>query len=422
MYDWANSVYALVITSAIFPAYYNSMTTTDSGTRIQVFGFEIENTAAYSINLGIAFGIIALVSPLISSISDYRSNHKTFMQFFCYLGALGCGLLFFFTGPEFVHFGLLCMFLATTGYSGSIVFYNSYLPAIATEEKQDRVSARGYAFGYVGATTLLLLNLAAILNQQSLGITDDTILPRISFLLTGLWWIGFAQITFRKLPKGIYKKVTPGTHYLFNGYQELLKVFGYLKTEKKLRTYLFSFFFYIMGVQTVMFMAASFGEKEIHLELTNLIITVLLIEYVGIIGAYLFAWISKKIGNIRALTIAVAWWVLVCIGSYFITAPIHFYIAGFFIGLVMGGIQSLSRSTYSKFIPKTENNAGYFSFFDVCEKLAMMCGLIMFGYLDHITGSMRNSILGLGIWFSIGLVLLVVVQRLQSKEKVVLDQ
>jgi UMF1 family MFS transporter len=417
MYDWANSVYALVITSAIFPAYYNSMTTTESGSRIQVFGFEIENTAAYSINLGVAFGVIALISPLISSISDYRSNHKTFMQFFCYLGAMGCGLLFFFTSPEFVHFGLFCMFLATIGYSGSIVFYNSYLPAIASEDRQDRVSARGYAFGYIGATTLLLLNLAFILNQKALGIGDDTLLPRISFLLTGIWWIGFAQITFRKLPKGIYGKTIPGENDILNGYKELLKVFRRLQSEKTLRTFLLSFFFYIMGVQTVMFMAASFGEKEIHLGLTNLIITVLLIEYVGIIGAYLFAWISKKLGNIQALTIAVSFWILICIGSYFITEPVHFYSAGFFIGLVMGGIQSLSRSTYAKFIPKTENNAGYFSFFDVCEKLAMMCGLIMFGYLDHLTGSMRNSILGLGMWFSIGLVLLIVVLRIQKRRK-----
>jgi UMF1 family MFS transporter len=417
MYDWANSVYALVITSAIFPAYYNSMTTTEAGSRIKVLGFQIENTAAYSINLGLAFGFIALISPLISSISDYTSTHKRFMQFFCYLGATGCALLFFFTDPSLVHMGLGCMFLATIGYSGSIVFYNSYLPAIATEDRQDQVSARGYAFGYIGATTLLLLNLAFILNQKALGISDDSLLPRISFLLTGIWWIGFAQITFRKLPRGIYRKTSSEKNYMLNGYKQLMKVFNRLKSEKILRTFLLSFFFYIMGVQTVMFMAASFGEKEIHLGLTNLIITVLLIEYVGIAGAFLFAWISKKLGNIQALTIAVAFWVLICIGSYFITQPIHFYTAGFFIGLVMGGIQSLSRSTYSKFIPKTENNAGYFSFFDVCEKLAMMCGLIMFGYLDHITGSMRNSILGLGLWFSIGLVLLIFVRRFQKAKE-----
>lgn len=417
MYDWSNSAYSLVIASAIFPAYYNSITTTDFGSKITVFGLQIENTAAYSINLGLAFGIIALISPLLSSISDYYSIQKRFMQFFCYLGAIGCASLFLFDGPEMVHFGLGCMMLATIGYSGSIVFYNSYLPAIATEDQQDKVSARGYAFGYIGSTTLLLLNLAAILNQEALGIEDGSLLPRVSFLLTGIWWFGFAQVTFRKLPKGIYSKKTIERKFLLNGYRELAKIWGRLKNERKLKMYLMSFFFYIMGVQTVMFMAASFGEKEVGMGMTELIITILLLEYVGIIGAFLFAWISKKIGNLQALTIAVTIWIFVCIGSYFIQTAFHFYIAGFFIGMVMGGIQSLSRSTYSKYIPKTENNAGYFSFFDVCEKLAMMCGLFMWGFMDNLTGSMRNSIIALAIWFSIGLILLMVVRKLEKQEK-----
>jgi UMF1 family MFS transporter len=406
-------VYALVITSAIFPAYYNSVTRSNGSSRIDVLGFNFENTAVYSINLGIAFGIVALISPLLSSICDYSGSHKKFMRFFCYTGVLGCMLLFFFTGPDRVLLGLGGMMLATIGYSGSIVFYNSYLPAIATEDRQDQVSARGYAFGYLGATTLLIINLAAILNREALGVADDSLLPRLSFLLTGLWWMGFAQITFNKLPKGIYVKKPEG-HYLLNGYRELLKIWRRLQSERKLRTYLLSFFFYIMGVQTVMFMAASFGEKEVGLHMTQLIVTVLLLEYVGIGGAFLFAWISRKLGNLPALTIAVVVWVFICLGSYFITTPFHFYLAGFFIGMVMGGIQSLSRSTYSKFIPKTENNAGYFSFYDVCEKLAMMSGLLMWGYLDDLTGSMRSSIFALGLWFSIGLALLIWVQKMRE--------
>jgi UMF1 family MFS transporter len=416
MYDWANSAYALVITSAIFPAYYNSITTLHGNSKIDVFGYTIENTAAYSINLGLAFGIIAFISPLLSSISDYSSNQKKFMQFFCYLGAAGCMLLFTFSGLAQVHWALFFMMLATIGYSGSIVFYNSYLPAIATEDRQDKVSARGYAYGYIGSTTLLILNLAAIVNQKNLGISDDSFLPRISFFLTGLWWISFAQITFHKLPDGIYAPRNGEKHYLLNGYKELNKIWHRLKSEPKLKTFLLSFFFYIMGVQTVMFMAASFGEKEVHLKMMQLIITILLLEYVGIAGAFLFAWISRKLGNIEALIIAVAVWIAICIGSYFIENALHFYIAGFCIGMVMGGIQSLSRSTYSKFIPKTENNAGYFSFFDVCEKLAMMCGLVMWCVLDNFTGSMRNSIFALGGWFTIGLILLMVLLRMEKRE------
>jgi len=413
MYDWANSAYALVIVSAIFPAYYNEITSVDGNTKLHLFGRSIENTAAYSINLGLAFGLVALISPLLSSISDYSNNQRSFMKFFCYFGALGCMALFFFTDIDLVHLALAGMLIATIGYSGSIVFYNSYLPAIASEDRQDKVSARGYAYGYIGATTLLILNLAFIMNQKALGIADDTLLPRLSFLLTGVWWIGFAQIPLRALPKGLYTGNPKGKN-LMNGYKELLKVWNQLKSLHRVRTFLFSFFFYIMGVQTVMFMASSFGDKEIHLGITQLIITVLLLEYIGVGGAFLFAWISKKVGNISALMIAVTLWILICAGAYFIITPFHFYIAAFFIGLVMGGIQSLSRSTYAKMIPDTGNNAGYFSFYDVCEKTAMMFGLVMFGSLDNITGSMRNSIFALALCFAIGLVLLWVVHRIKS--------
>ncbi|MBC6489870.1 hypothetical protein BC349_02745 [Flavihumibacter stibioxidans] len=410
MYDWANSAYALVIASAIFPAYYNSITKVDGSTRIGFFGSGIENTAAYSINLGLSFGLVALISPLLSSISDYSGNHRSYLKFFCYTGAIGCMLLFFFTGPSLVYLGLGGMMLATIGYSGSIVFYNAYLPAIATEDRQDKVSARGFSFGYIGATTLLILNLVFILNQEALGVKDDTLFPRLSFLLTGFWWIGFAQIPLHVLPKGLYAADNKGRNFL-NGYMELRKVWNQLRAQPKLRTFLFSFFFYIMGVQTVMFMATSFGEKEIHLGITQLILTVLLLEYLGIGGAFLFAWLSKKAGNMKALMIAVGLWMLICAGSYFIITPLHFYMAAFFIGLVMGGIQSLSRSTYAKMIPETGNNAGYFSFFDVSEKTAMMCGLVMWGYLDNLTGSMRNSIVALAIWFTIGLILLIIADR-----------
>lgn len=418
MYDWANSAYALVIVSAIFPAYYNEITTVNGHSKINLFNINIENTAAYSINLGIAFGLIALISPLLSSISDYRGNQRAFMKFFCYLGALGCMALFFFDDIALVHLALGGMLLATVGYSGSIVFYNSYLPAIATEERQDKVSARGYAYGYIGATTLLILNLAFIMNRKKLGVSDDTLLPRLSFLLTGLWWLGFAQIPLHVLPKGLQTSGAQSKS-LMNGYRELIKIWQQLKAHRRLKTFLLSFFFYIMGVQTVMFMASSFGDKEIHLGLTQLIITVLSLEYIGIAGAFLFAWISKQLGNVRALMIAVTLWIMICAGAYFIITPLHFYITAFFIGLVMGGIQSLSRSTYGKMIPETGNNAGYFSFYDVCEKTAMMCGLVMFGSLDNLTGSMRNSIFGLALWFFIGLLLLWMVHRMpQTLRKV----
>lgn len=414
MYDWANSVYVLSITSAIFPAYYNTVTKVNGSTIVEVWGMKFQNTGIYSINLGLAFGIVALISPFVSSVADYIGNHRAFMRFFCYMGSLGCVGLFFFDSPEKIHLGLAATLVATVGYAGSIVFYNSYLPAIVTEDQVDHTSAKGFSYGYFGSTLLLMLSLALIMNQKSLGIADGTLMPRIAFLMTGLWWFGFSHITFSRLPKGIYQK-TPEGHYLLNGYIELVKVWQHIKGTKLLRNFLFSFFFYIMGVQTVMFMAASFGEKEVGLSITQLIITILLLQFLGIFGAHLFAWISKKLDNFKALSIAIIVWIFICLGAFYIRTPVHFYIAAFFIGLVMGGVQALSRSTYSKLIPKTENNAGYFSFYDVCEKLAMMFGLFMWGYLDDLTGSMRNSIIALFIWFVLGLVLMLWVQLLKRR-------
>ncbi|MBK9012702.1 MAG: MFS transporter [Saprospiraceae bacterium] len=414
MYDWANSVYMLSMTSAIFPVYYNSITKVNGSTAVEVFGLKIENTAAYSINLGIAFGIVALISPLVSSVADYTGRHKAFMRFFCYLGALGCILLFFFDSADKLHLGLGAMLMATVGYAGSIVLYNSYLPVIATEDQMDKISAKGYSYGYFGSTLLLILSLILIKSKEALGITDGTFLPRVSFLLVGIWWLGFSQITFSRLPKGTYQTVTSG-HYILNGYLELLKVWNFLKQARQLRIFLASFFFYIMGVQSVMYMAASFGEKEVGLNATQMIVTVMVLQFLGIFGAYLFAWLSKKWGNFKALTLAVATWIIICLGSLFIQTAFHFYVAAFFIGLVMGGVQALSRSTYSKMIPETKNNAGFFSFYDVSEKLAMMFGLVMWGLLDDLTGSMRNSIAALVFWFSIGLVLLIWVQNIKTK-------
>ncbi len=404
MYDWANSVYSLVIASAIFPAYYNEVTAAGGSSRVEVFGIDIENTAIYSITLGLSFGLVGFLSPFLSSVADYLGNHRFFMRLFCYLGALSCALLFFFTGPNLL-LGLGGLMFATMGYSGSIVFYNAYLPAIASVDRQDHVSARGYAYGYIGSTTLLVVSLLAIMNQQALGIGDDTLLPRLSFLLVGFWWFGFAQITFSRLPAGIYRHFER-EQFLLRGYRELVKVWRRLRREPRLKAFLTAFFFYIMGVQTVMFMAASFGEKEVGLGFTQLIITVLVLEYVAIAGAFLFAWLSKRFGNIRALIFAVLVWLAICVGAYFIQNAVHFYATGFFIGLVMGGIQALSRSTYAKMIPKTENNAGYFGFYDVCEKLAIMAGLVLFGYLDNLTGSMRSAIVALGLWFLLGLIFL----------------
>jgi len=402
MYDWANSVFQLTILSAIFPIYFNSVTSHDGTSVIQVFGFDIINTVAYSWSISAAYLFVALLSPFFSSMADYTGMRKSYMKFFTWVGSISCGLLYFFD-PQHIELGLIAFTLATIGYGGSIVFYNSFLPVIAEPKDQDRISARGYSMGYIGGVVLLIVNLAVILGQDALGIKDDSFPARIAFVTVFVWWIGFAQITFRRLPRYTFGHGKASKRVLTNGYSELRKVFRQVLKSRSLTFFLFGFFFMMMGTLTVMFMAATYGEKEIGLDDTTLIATVLVIQLVGSVGAHGFAWLSGKIGNFQSLIITVFWWVFVCVAAYFITDAFGFMIVAFFIGLVMGGSQALARSTYSKMLPKTTDHTSFFSFFDVMEKLATVGGTFSFGLIEAITGNMRTSVVAICIYFILSL-------------------
>lgn len=406
MYDWANSVYSLVITSTIFPVYYNAVTQgLDGSDLVSFFGWEVVNTVLYSYSISFSFLVIALLAPLLSGIADASGNKLNFMKFFVYLGSLSCAALFFFTG-ENLEFGILCSVLASIGFSGSIVFYNSYLPEIAKEEEFDLLSAKGFALGYIGSVILLVFNLLTIQHPEWFGMPAGSFAPRFSFLLTGLWWVGFAQIPFRVLPNNPYKK-SISSDYLLKGYREVALVFRELRSIPVANQFLASFFFYSMGVQTVMYLAASFGDKELGLPGDQLILTVLIIQFVAIGGSYLFAFISRKVGNKASLMTMVLIWMGICIAAYFVNNVNQFYSLAFVVGLVMGGIQSLSRSTYAKLIPaSTTDHASFFSFFDMTEKFAIVLGTFTYGAIEQLTGSMRNSALFLVVFFVIGLVFL----------------
>jgi UMF1 family MFS transporter len=404
-YDWANSVYSLVITSTIFPIYYLAVTKTEGSNQVHFLGRDYTNTTLYDYALAFAFLVVAIISPLLSGIADYSGNKKRFMQFFCYLGSVSCAAMYFFTGLENLWIGILTAILACIGYSGSIVFYNAFLPEIAEPEDHDKVSAKGFAMGYIGSGILLIVNLAMVMKPELFGIANAGIATRISFLTVGIWWILFAQITFYYLPNNIYGHKPEG-RYLFNGYLELRKVWIELKQHRQLAKFLSAFFVYNMGVQTVMLIATLFGSKELKLESSQLIIVVLVIQFVAIAGAYLFSYMSGKRGNLFTLKAAVIIWVGVCVAAYFVYTARDFYIIAAVVGLVMGGIQSLSRSTYSKMLPETEDHASYFSFFDVTEKLCIVCGMALFGLIEQISESMRNPILALILFFVVGFLLL----------------
>ena len=408
-YDWANSVYTLVIASSIFPIYYGALFKIKGSLYIDAFGTNFKSTALISFVTAAAFMLVAFLSPLLSGIADYSGNKKNFLKFFCYLGASSCIGLYWFS-LENIYIGLLFYFLALIGFWGSLVFYNSYLPDIAFPDQQDAASAKGYSIGYIGSVVLLLINLAMVMTAET---NDDALSAmKLSFIMVGIWWIVFSQYTFYYLPKGQKKvEMKKNLSVIFGGFKELKKVWTSLSDNPALKKYLTSFFVYSMAVQTVMLVATYFGEQEISWrddseKTTGLIISILVIQLLAVAGAQATSYLSSKIGNIRTLILINLIWVLICFVAYFVATPLHFYLTAGFVGLVMGGIQSLSRSTYSKLLPDTRDTASYFSFYDVAEKIGIVIGMCIYGIIDQLTGSPRLAIVFLALFFVVGVLLL----------------
>lgn len=426
-YDWANSVYTLTIASTIFPIFYGTLNFHD-GNKVHVLGFDFKNTALISFVTAFTFVVVAFISPILSGIADYVGNKKVFMKFFCYLGGFGCIGLYWFD-LDYIYLSLLFYFFGLIGYWGSLVYYNSYLPDIAYEEQQDRVSAKGFSMGYIGSVLLLLINLGMVMKPEWFGFDIGTteaekdaasiLAMRTSFITVGLWWMLFSQYTFWVLPKGVSNGHKITRRLIFNGFKELKKVYNGLTHNVRLKRYLRAFFVYSMAVQTIMLVAAYFGEQEINWggeseKTIGLIVSILVIQIVAVFGAVLTSRASEKFGNISTLIVINFIWMSLCFYAYFMETPTDFYIAAASVGLVMGGIQALSRSTYSKFLPETKDTTSYFSFFDVTEKIGIVIGMAIYGAIDQITGSMRNSILFLFIFFLVGIILLFKVPKENS--------
>ncbi|NNV56114.1 MFS transporter [Limnovirga soli] len=408
MYDWANSVYNLVITTTFFPIYFTAITKNPDGSDVVSFmGRKFVNSSLYDYTLAAAYLLVAISYPILTSIADTKGNKKNFMKFFSTLGAFGCSLLFFFNDVSLLWLGVMAFMMASIGYAGSLVFYNAYLPEIAAPEDRDRVSAKGFSFGYIGSVIMQMIGFALVLMLKS----NPLIGPRITFLLVGIWWLGFAQITFARLPK-VADTAKKKINVLTDGFKEVKKVFNEVKTLPVLKRFLRGFFFYSMGVQTVMLAATLFGSKLLGLDDTKLIITVVIIQLVAILGAILMSRLSAKFGNLKVLMGVVIFWIFVCLAAYYTAVlkeqgedpEMYFYVLAMAVGLVMGGIQALSRSTYAKLMPDTKDTASYFSYYDLTEKLAIVIGIFSFGYIEEITGSMKNSVLILIVFFIIGFI------------------
>ena len=416
-YDWANSVYPLVISTAVFPIYYTSMANSFANTEgdISFLGTHWNPTTLYDYTLALSFLIVAFCSPILSGIADYTGNKLKFLKGFCLMGSLSVMGLYFFDGASTLWVALLCTIFASIGFWGSIVFYNAYLPEVAFPEQQDKVSAKGFMYGYFGSVLLLVFSLVLVQKPDWFGITDPTLAPRITFVLVGLWWFGFAQITYRRLPNNVFNH-KPDKDYIWKGFLELKSVFKSLGQHSQLKYFLIAFFFLSVGVQTIILMAGIFGSEELGLPTLNLILTILLVQIVAIFGAYLFSRLSDKIGNLATLKITLFIWGIVCFIAFVLdrnqpNIDYYFYAMGIVLGFVLGATQSLTRSTYSKLLPETHDHATYFSFYDVTEKIAIVLGMIVFGLLIALTGSMQYSVLALAVFFLVAFLVLYKIKR-----------
>lgn len=467
MYDWANSVFSLTIATAIFPIYFNKMCKVASESAgltetidgkvlyyVQFLGLKVIGSELYSFVVSAGFLIVAFLSPLLSGIADFKQNKKFFLKTFCYIGSASCIGMYFFTA-ETIGLGVVLFMLSLVGFAGSLVFYNAFLPEIASEDMLDKVSAKGFSMGYIGSVILLIINLLTIMapdlffpiqtkatelinanpiltNEMA---TEEAksfyagIATRLSFVSVGLWWAGFAQIMFKNVPEATSNKTFDGN--IFNkGFEELKKVWLQIKKQPIMLKYLLGFFFASMGVQTVMYVASLFGEEELHLDTAVLIGTILLIQLIAILGAWAFSRLSSAIGNIYTLIITIVIWMIICFLAYSIRdtpeyfligenqvkkVVIHFMGLGVLVGIVMGGIQSMFRSTYAKLIPEnTKDHASFFSFFDVCEKVAIVLGTFSYGLLNGITHNMRLSVVALAIYFLIGLLFILQIKNFKT--------
>ena len=411
-FDWANSAYALVITVAIFPGYFLAVTGDGNDQTVDyvtVLGMTMTNSSMFAYCISLAYLVIALVSPLLSGIADYGGRRIAFLRFFTLLGALACISLAFFKGMPTLWVGAVGFILATIGFAGGIVFYNSFLPTIATEDRYDDVSAKGFSYGFIGSVILLLVNLAVILNHEWFGLRTEGMAAQTAFVMVGLWWMGFAQIPFRRLPADRPARHTE--NLMRKGYEELGKVWRSIRTDRNTVLFLLAFFCYNAGVQTVLFLASAFATEELNFSPTNLIFLVLILQIVAIGGAWASAKLSGRRGNKFSIMVMLAIWTAICIVGYFVQTGLDFYLLAAAVGLVMGGIQSLSRATYAKFLPEnTPDTASYFSFYDVTDKVSTVVGTFTFGVVEQLTGGMRNSVAALAVFFVVSVLVLRLVQ------------
>lgn len=426
MFDWANSAYNLVIVSTVFPLIFKAYIPDGS----TFWGLTFKSSdSLYTYAMCISYLIISLITPILSGIADYGGYKKRYMQFFSTMGAISCAALFFFD-KDHQWIGIFGAIIASIGFSGSLVFYNGFLSELVPKRLHDKVSAKGFAYGYLGSSLLLIM--VILLNtfkDTFFGVTDadSPIIFKVSFILVGIWWFSWARWTFAVLPKG-EKSDLPKKEMMFKGFNELKHVWQQIKELPRLKRFLSSFFVIDLGVQTIVIIAPLFAMKVFDMKGGELVPLVLIMQFLGIAGAAVFSKISKKYGNVVGLSGSTITYLSVCVLACVANQKWMVYVVAGLIGFAMGGIQSLFRSTYSKLLPETKDHASFFSFFDITEKLAIVTGTFIYAGVETIASNLnwdfaeRLGVAVLGVFFLLGLVLLKSLKRFKSLDPVLDDQ
>ena len=418
MYDWANSAYITTAAVAILPDYFARVVVGEAG--VDILGMNMSATALWGFMLGGAAFFVFLFAPVLGAIADFSSAKKRFLVSFAYMGSLFAMLLYFSKSGN-VTLTILLFLGSQVCFVGGNVFYDAFLPQIASEDKMDSVSAKGYAFGYVGGSLQFAIALGLVAMHERVGISI-TMAARIGMAMTGIWWAGWTLLTLKylkevKIPYQLpekYRNQPKALAYLTVGISRTIATAKKVGRFKHLTLFLIAYMVYNDGIHTVTSMATIYGTEELKLTTTALMVTLLLVQVVAIGGALIFSQLAGRIGARRSVMFALVLWSGVVIYGYFIHTATEFFVLGIVVGVVLGGTQALSRSFYGAMIPE-EASAEFYGFYSVFSKFSSIWGPITFGVIKQVTGSARLAIISLMVFFIVGLVLLSFVDEAKAK-------
>ncbi len=417
MYDWANSAFSTTVGTVFLGPYLaalaENVAKTSADGLAHFFGIPVAPDSFLPYAVSFSVGLQVLFLPVLGAVADYSHRRKELMQIFAFIGAIATIAFFFVTEPLWWLGGVLFV-VANLSFGAAIVFYNSYLPDIASEEERDRVSSYGWALGYLGGGLLLFLNLMFYQFREALGVSTGLAI-RINLASAGVWWMGFSFITWARLrPRHAARQLPEGETYISVGFKQLWRTLKEIKRFPETLRYLLAYFLYNDGIQTVIAVAATFAAAPLvrgglEIEQGTLTMIILMIQFVAFGGALFWGKLAGWVGAKRSIIISLVVWAGVVTFAYGglkgETRVLQFWILGAFIALVMGGSQAISRSLFAQMIPEGKE-AEFYSFYEVSERGTSWIGPLLFGLMNQWFGSLRPAILSLIFFFVAGLIIL----------------